>query len=73
MQRIVSVEIHNPDFPVDFVVIWACTIDGHTLRVADIDSIITLAVLLGATIVTSEPGIHRAAQERGVLVQAEES
>lgn len=68
-QQQMTVVIHNPDFPMDFLTTWTVQINDHTLRIADIESIVNLAVLLGATIVTNEPGVRKAALARDVPVQ----
>lgn len=72
MQNDLHVSLYNPDFPMETLLTWTCTIKDLTFRVADVESVVNLAVLAEAdTIITAttEPGVCRHAAKRGITVR----
>lgn len=74
MQNNLHVSQHNPDFPLETLITWDVTYRDLTFRVADVESVINLAILAEAdTIITTtnEPGVCHHAEQRGITVREE--
>lgn len=63
------VDLYNPDFPIDALITWLCTIGEHRIRVGDVESIVALAHITGASIMTSDTTLVRTMEEHGIQVQ----